>query len=113
LEAAASRYGATVPTFDVVHLGIGPDGHTASWPPDQPAARTAAAPVTVTAAFNGHRRMTLTAGPVAAARAVVWVVCGADKRDALQRALDGDESLPATHALDDRSVVFADTAAAG
>ena len=112
LDEAAAAYGRSVPRFDVVHLGLGPDGHTASWPPDQPRARTAAGPVVLTDEFNGHRRMTLTAGPVARAHAVVWVVCGADKRDALRRALAGDLALPATHALDARSIVFADAAAA-
>lgn len=113
LPRAAAAYGRALPRFDVVHLGLGPDGHTASWPPDQPAARTSPDPVSLTDPFNGHRRMTLTAGPVAGARAVVWVVCGADKREPLRRVLAGDPALPATHALDDRSVIFADAAAAG
>jgi 6-phosphogluconolactonase len=112
-DGAAGRYARTLPRFDVVHLGLGADGHTASWPPDQPAARTAEAAVTITGPFNGHRRMTLTAGPIAAARTVVWVVCGADKREVLRRVLAGDRALPATHALDHRSVIFADAAAAG
>jgi 6-phosphogluconolactonase len=111
LDRAAAAYGAALPRLDVVHLGIGADGHTASWPPEQPEVRTRATAVTLTGEFNGHRRMTLTAGPVDAAHAVVWLVCGADKRDALHRALDGDVDVPATHAMDGRSVVFTDAAA--
>ena len=112
LAAAAAAYARVLPRLDVVHLGLGADGHTASWPPDQPGVATRAGDVTSTEPFNGHRRLTLTAPPVAAARAVVWVVCGADKRQALARVLAGDHALPATRALDARSVVFADRAAA-
>jgi 6-phosphogluconolactonase len=112
LDGAAAAYGAALPRLDIIHLGIGPDGHTASWPPEQPEVRTRPAPVTVTAEFNGHRRMTLTAAPIAAAREVVWLICGADKRDTLHRALSGDPGVPAAHAMDERSVVFADAAAA-
>ncbi len=112
LDRAAATYAAALPRLDVVHLGIGPDGHTASWPPDQPDVRTRPAAVTVTGPFNGHRRMTLTAGPVGAAHAVVWLVCGADKRDALERALARDVNVPAGRAIDGRSVVFTDAPAA-
>jgi 6-phosphogluconolactonase len=111
LEQAAAAYADALPRLDIVHLGLGADGHTASWPRDQPEVRTRPAAVTVTPEFDGHRRMTLTAGPIDAAHDVVWLVCGADKRDALRRALLGDPGLPATCAMDERSVVFADAAA--
>lgn len=113
LAAAAHAYAEALPQLDVVHLGLGADGHTASWPPGQPEVRTAPSRVTVTQPFNGQRRMTLTASGIAEARLVLWLVCGADKRDALRRVLAGDLALPATHALDERSVLFVDEAAAG
>lgn len=113
LRVAARAYADALPTLDAVHLGLGTDGHTASWPPDQPAARTAEARVVVTLPFRGHRRMTLTQAGLADAAEIVWLVCGRDKREVLRRVLDGDESLPATHAVDERSVFFADDAAAG
>lgn len=113
LRVAAQAYADALPTLDAVHLGLGTDGHTASWPPDQPAVRTADARVVVTLPFRGHRRMTLTQAGLAEATALVWLVCGRDKREVLRRVLDGDETLPATHAVDERSVFFADDAAAG
>ena len=111
LADAARRYAAALPAFDLVHLGLGDDGHTASWPPDQPAVRIAPGLVTTTAGYRGVRRMTLTADAVRQARHVLWLVCGPDKREALRRVLDGDTTLPATHAVDERSVFFVDRAA--
>jgi 6-phosphogluconolactonase len=115
LAVGAAEYAADLRPLDVAHLGLGPDGHTASWPPDQQAARTAPRRVTTTARpFNGTRRMTLTQEGLAEVRHLVWLVCGADKRDALDRALGGDDALPASHAFALRTaqVVFADAAAA-
>ncbi len=111
LDVAATRYAATLDGFDVVHLGLGDDGHTASWPPDQPAVLDVEALVTVTAPFRDHRRMTLTPRAVAVAREVLWLVCGADKQVALGRLLARDASQPAHRAFDARSVIFADRAA--
>ncbi len=118
LAAAAHAYAAALPALDLVHLGLGSDGHTASWPPDQPDVRTSAERVAITGLFNEFRRMTLTQRAVAEAHHVVWLVCGDDKRDALARSLAGDQSLPAAHALSLGSrhldhVMFADEAAAG
>lgn len=110
LAGAARRYAAVLPAFDLVHLGLGDDGHTASWPPDQPAVRIAPGLVTMTATYRGVRRMTLTADALRQARHVLWLVCGSDKRQVLRRVLDGDTTLPATHAFDERSVCFIDRA---
>lgn len=118
LAEAARAYAAALPPLSLVHLGLGPDGHTASWPPDQPHARTAPERVTITDLFNDYRRMTLTQTAIAEAHNVVWLVCGADKREPLRRALDGDSALPASHALALRpnrrghTPVFVDAAAA-
>lgn len=118
LAVGAAEYATGLRPLDVAHLGLGPDGHTASWPPDQPEARTAPVRVTATVRpFNGTRRMTLTQEGLAEVHHLVWLVCGADKRDALRRALAGDDALPASHAFALRTdamrqVVFADTAAA-
>jgi 6-phosphogluconolactonase len=118
LDEAARAYADALPPLDLVHLGLGPDGHTASWPPDQPAVRTAPGRVAITDVFNDYRRVTLTERAVAEAREVMWLVCGADKREPLRRALQGDGSLPATHAFGApararaRTTVFVDRAAA-
>ena len=114
LDGAARRYAATLPQrFDVVHLGIGPDGHTASWPPDDPRPVTTVEPVVATAGeFNGWRRMTLTPPVVNAATARAVLTTGADKRDVVARWLAGDDALPVSRLLVAGTVAFLDRAAA-
>lgn len=94
LRAAARRYAASLPAvFDVVHLGMGDDGHTASWPPDQPNVATSARPVELTEEFHGLCRMTLTAHVVNAARSRIVLACGASKRPMMERWL-GNPNAP-------------------
>jgi 6-phosphogluconolactonase len=98
LEAAAARYAATLPErFDVVHLGLGADGHTASLVPGDPVLDVRDGDVAVTGPYEGHRRMTLTYPGLSRAERVLWVVTGSEKRDALKKLLADDHSIPATH----------------
>lgn len=115
LEAAAKDYEAQLPErLDLVHLGLGPDGHTASLVPDDPVLEVADRRVAVTAtAYQGHRRMTLTYPALAAARQILWLITGADKRQALTRLLDRDRSIPAARVENERMLVVADAAATG
>jgi 6-phosphogluconolactonase len=113
LEAAAARYGAALPErFDVVHLGLGADGHTASLVPDDPVLDVTDRSVALTAPYMGRRRMTLTY-PVNRARHVLWVATGEDKAHALARLVAGDGSIPAGRVAPTRALVLADAAAAG
>ena len=114
LDAAATRYGAALPLeLDLVHLGIGPDGHTASLVPTDPVLLVHDAPVALTAAeYNGRRRMTLTYPGIARARRLLWLVSGADKRGALEKLLAADPSIPAGRVEAGASLVMTDRAAA-
>ena len=115
LEAAAKDYEVQLPErLDLVHLGLGPDGHTASLVPDDPVLEVADRRVAVTAtAYQGHRRMTLTYPALAAARQILWLITGADKRQALTRLLYRDRSIPAARVENERMLVVADAAATG
>lgn len=107
LEMAAVRYAATLPDrFDVVHLGLGADGHTASLVPGDPVLDVGDRDVAVSGPYEGRRRMTLTYPALSGAKRAVWVVTGSGKRDALRKLLAGDRSIPATNVpVPDRSVV--------
>ncbi|HTX63716.1 MAG TPA: 6-phosphogluconolactonase [Acidimicrobiales bacterium] len=114
LDAAAARYGAALPReFHLVHLGIGPDGHTASLVPGDPVLEVRDRPVAVTAsAYQGRRRMTLTYPGIERARQLLWLVSGEDKRGALEKLLAADPSVPAGRVEAGSSIVMADRAAA-
>lgn len=97
LEAAAARYAGTLPgRFDVVHLGLGADGHTASLVPGDPVLEVRDRDVAVTGSYQGHRRMTLTYPALTRASRVVWVVTEPGKREALRKLIAGDPSIPAS-----------------
>lgn len=92
---AARRYAASLPSrFDVVHLGLGSDGHTASWPPGEPRVATSPRLVELVAMFNDYPRMTLTERVINGARERVILTTGAGKRTIVERWLGGDHSLP-------------------
>ncbi len=115
LEAAARDYETSLPEpFDLVHLGLGPDGHTASLVPGDPVLEVTDRHVALTASeYQGHQRMTLTYPSLAAARRILFLVTGAEKREPLAKLLAGDESIPAGRVRSDEIVVVADEAAAG
>jgi len=99
--------------LDVVHLGLGPDGHTASWPPGDPVIGVDDRDVGVSQPYQGRVRLTLTPPAVNRARAVCFLVAGASKAAPLSGLLTDDASVPATAVRRERAVCFADPAAAG
>jgi 6-phosphogluconolactonase len=115
LDAAARRYERELPeVLDCVHLGLGPDGHTASLVPGDPVLEVDDRRVALTAGeYEGRRRMTMTFPQLDRARLVFWLVTGESKREALARLLEGDRSIPAGRVEAREALVVADEAAAG
>lgn len=100
------------PVLDLVHLGLGPDGHTASLVPGDPILDVKDADVAFTGIYQGRGRMTLTYPIIDRARRVLWLVTGSEKAGMLARLLAGDTSIPAGRVRADNAVVLADREAA-
>lgn len=115
LDNAAREYEATLPeSFDLVHLGLGPDGHTASLVPGDSVLGVSDRRVAMTGEpYQDHLRMTLTYPALNDARRIVWLVTGPDKVEPLQKLLAGDDSIPAGRVRKENAIVVADEAAAG
>ena len=119
LEAAARQYALDLreiagasPVLDLVHLGLGPDGHTASLVPGDPVLEVTDADVALTQPYQERRRMTLTFPAINRARRILWVVTGAEKAGMLLCLRNGDVTIPAGVVSRDQALVLADRTAA-
>lgn len=120
LEAARRRYALTLqqlagspPVIDLAHLGLGPDGHTASLVPGDPVLDVTDADVALTGLYQGRRRMTLTYPMLNRSRRILWLVTGGEKAEMLPRLLAADRSIPAGRIDQHQAVVLADQEAGG
>jgi 6-phosphogluconolactonase len=119
LDDAARRYAATLQelagspaTLDLVHLGLGPDGHTASLVPNDPVLAVTDRDVALTGVYHERRRMTLTYPILNRARTILWLATGSDKAEVLPRLRDGDPSIPGGRIRRSGALIIADQAAA-
>jgi 6-phosphogluconolactonase len=120
LEGGGRRYEAilrgiagTPPVLDLVQLGLGEDGHTASLFPGDPALQVVDADVAVSGLYKGRRRMTLALPAIDRARSILWLVTGSGKSAVLSRLRAGDRSIPAGRVRRDCAILLADQAASG
>jgi len=119
LDSAAERYAATLeelagspPVLDLVHLGLGPDGHTASLVPGDPVLQVTDADVALTGVYQRRRRMTLTYPIINRSLRILWLVTGNDKAAMVRRLAGGDTAIPAGRVNRDHALILADRAAA-
>jgi 6-phosphogluconolactonase len=118
LEKAAASYARLLneianspPVLDLAHLGLGPDGHTASLVPGDPVLDVLDKDVAVTGMYQQRRRMTLTYPILNRSRRILWLVTGSEKAGMLVRLQNGDRSIPAGRIRQESALVLADNAA--
>ena len=119
LYSAVTRYIQTLqqiagspPVLDLAHLGLGPDGHTASLVPGDSVLRVQDKDVALTGVYMGRQRMTLTYPMLNRSRRILWLVTGPEKADMILRLRAGDPSIPAGRVRPDNASVLADQPAA-
>ncbi len=110
-ERELGELAGTPPIADVVHLGLGIDGHTASLVPGDPVLEISERDVGVTGPYNGCARMTLTYPFIDRARHILWLITGPEKAAMASRLIRQDSTIPAGRISAQQATIIADSAA--
>jgi len=111
-EETLVRWSGQPPVLDLIHLGLGADGHTASLVPDDPALGCHDRDVALTGVYQNRRRMTLTFPVINRSRRILWLATGAGKIPMVARLLAMDSTIPAGRVAQENAILFTDTDAA-
>lgn len=112
-EATLEKFCGIPATLDLAHLGLGPDGHTASLVPDDPVLRVRDRDVALTGLYQGRNRMTLTYPMINRSRKILWLATGAEKAPMIVRLRHGDPTIPGGQIKQENAILLADSAAVG
>ena len=118
LDASAKEYAEVLDEIkegkglDIIHLGLGSDGHTASLVPGDGVLEIQNRLVACTQnPYQGRIRMTLTYPLLNAAKQILWIVTGSEKKEMVQRMLQQDPSIPAGRIQQENALLLVDQAA--
>ena len=107
-----ARWSGQPSVLDLIHLGLGADGHTASLVPDDPVLDCNDRDVALTGVYQNRRRMTLTFPIINRSRRILWLATGAGKIPMVTRLLAVDPTIPAGRVSQDHAILFTDKDAA-
>ncbi|MBT4890162.1 MAG: 6-phosphogluconolactonase [Rhodospirillales bacterium] len=107
-ETLVRKHTGTPPCFDLIHLGLGEDGHTASLIPKDPVLKNSDSYVATSQVYNRYERLTFTYDTINATKCILWQVTGKKKAKMLKRLISGDTKIPAGRIVRDQAIIVTD-----